>query len=400
MPHRLFVLLFGILFIGLLPGSARQSPDKIWHKLDSIQNYRTEFTYTVTLPLTDSEINYRAELSYRKNPIDTLCGYSYLIDYKAENDTCPYANFMAYDNGDYFRFDRDRLREYHHREDKEPFAHRGNNPGVHRSGLFTELFPAEISRQLKTFVGKKDCLVQFFPDTLVQDRLCDAILVNDSVKGELSRTILYTFDTHDGMPLYRETENNPGHLGSQTVTVKYSGNDTDTKFPSDYFGETNLLKNYGEIFLRFREGTYAASDRVGQKSPEFSHKWGEHRFSSDQLKGQNCLLLFLDERGEFCKQALQIAEFVSLKENLTPVILYIEKQPENIENRSGAIILEYTGKTASEYGVTGYPTLFLLDPEGTIRFVKIGYSPLLAEELELAVRQILHDRPIQAQKNK
>lgn len=92
MPHRLFVLLFGILFMGLLPGSARQSPDKIWHKLDSIQNYRTEFTYTVTLPLTDSEINYRAELSYRKNPIDTLCGYSYLIDYKAENDTCPYAN--------------------------------------------------------------------------------------------------------------------------------------------------------------------------------------------------------------------------------------------------------------------------------------------------------------------
>ena len=94
MPHRLFVLLFGILFIGLLPGSARQFPDKIWHKLASIQNYRTEFTYTVTLPLTDSEINYRAELSYRKNPIDTLCGYSYLIDYKAENDTCPYANFM------------------------------------------------------------------------------------------------------------------------------------------------------------------------------------------------------------------------------------------------------------------------------------------------------------------
>ena len=240
-------------------------------------------------------------------------------------------------------------------KDKEPFAHKGNNPGVHRSELFTELFPAEISRQLKTFVGKKDCLVQFFPDTLVQDRLCDAILVNDSIKGELSRTILYTFDTHDGMPLYRETENNPGHLGSQTVTVKYSGNDTDTKFPSDYFGETNLLKNYGEIFLRFREGTYASSDRVGQKSPEFSHKWGEHRFSSDQLKGQNCLLLFLDERGEFCKQALQIAESVSLQENLTPVILYIEKQPENIENRSGAIILEYTGKTASEYGADRLP---------------------------------------------
>ena len=149
---------------------------------------------------------------------------------------------MAYDNGDYFRFDRDRLREYHHREDKEPFAHKGNNPGVHRSGLFTELFPAEISRQLKTFVGKKDCLVQFFPDTLVQDRLCDAILVNDSIKGRIVPNHTLYIRHPRRMPLYRETENNPGHLGSQTVTVKYSGNDTDTKFPSDYFGETNLLK--------------------------------------------------------------------------------------------------------------------------------------------------------------
>ena len=74
--------------------------------------------------------------------------------------------------------------------------------------------------------------------------------------------------------------------------------------------------------------------------------------------------------------------------------------PLKTRPRAANEYLEYAGKTASEYGVTGYPTLFLLDPEGTIRFVKIGYSPLLAEELELAVRQILHDRPIQAQKNK
>lgn len=78
----------------------------------------------------------------------------------------PVCQFMVYDNGDYFRFDRDRLREYHHREDKEPFAHKGNNPGVHRSGLFTELFPAEISRQLKTFVGKKIVSYNFSPTRL------------------------------------------------------------------------------------------------------------------------------------------------------------------------------------------------------------------------------------------
>ena len=93
---------------------------------------------------------------------------------------------MAYDNGDYFRFDRDRLREYHYREDTEPFAHRGNNPGAHRSGLFTELFPAEISRQLKSFVGKKDCLVQFFPDVAndVYDGTSAIMLSGESAAGK------------------------------------------------------------------------------------------------------------------------------------------------------------------------------------------------------------------------
>ena len=87
--------------------------DRIAARLDSITNYRASFSYSVTLPITDSDIEYRARLDYRREPADTLCGYSYLVDYKAENDTCPYSNFAAYSQGDCFRFDRNRLREYH-----------------------------------------------------------------------------------------------------------------------------------------------------------------------------------------------------------------------------------------------------------------------------------------------
>lgn len=383
-PHRFWALLLS-LPVGLAAALAHTGMDDIIARLDSTTDYRTTFTYRVTLPITDSEIEYRARLDYRRAPSDTLCGYSYLVDYKATNDTCPYPNFAAYDRGDCFRFDRNRLREYHHDANPEPFARQGNSPGIHRSGLFTELFPAEIARQLNDFKTKADCRVQFFPDTTVQGDCCHAILVTDSVRGEVARTILYTFDRANSLPLYRETENNPGHLGSQTVVVRYEASDTDTRFPPDCFGEVRLLRDYGEVFLLFREGTYAAVDRVGQAAPRFSLPWGGRRFTSDRLKGQNTLLLFLDNRGEFCNPVRHIVENLSLQEELTPVFFYIGQQPEEMPNPAGAIILEHTAKTAGDYGVTGYPTLFLLDSSGTIRLVKIGYTPSLAEELMQAV---------------
>lgn len=383
-PHRFWALLLS-LPVGLAAALAHTGMDDIIARLDSTTDYRTTFTYRVTLPITDSEIEYQARLDYRRTPADTLCGYSYLVDYKATNDTCPYPNFAAYDNGHCFRFDRNRLREYHHDANPDPFTRQGNSPGIHRSGLFTELFPAEIARQLNDFKTKADCQVQFFPDTTVQGDYCHAILVTDSVRGEVSRTILYTFDRANSLPLYRETENNPGHLGSQTVVVRYDTSDTDTPFPPDYFGEKKLLRDYGEVFLLFREGTYAAGDRVGQAAPRFALPWGKRRFTSDQLKGQYSLLLFLDDRGEFCTPVRQLVETLSLQENLTPVLLYTGQQPGEMPNPAGAIILEHTGKTATAYGVTGYPTLFLLDPSGTIRLVKIGYTPSLTEELRQAI---------------
>lgn len=390
-------LLLSLFFVVFGRLSAQPDIHQLIDRLASAQNYRASFSYTVTLPLTDSEVEYQAELSYARNSTDSLGGYSYRIDYKAENDTCPYRNFVDYDHGNYFRFDRSRLREYHYSDNPDTFVPQGNNPGVHRSGLFVELLPAEIARQLQTFGTKTDCLVQFFPDTLVQERTCHAVFIADSLKGEAIRTILYTFDPENGMPLYRETENNPGHLGAQTVVVRYETSEPGNPFPQGYFGEQQLLRDYGEIFFLFREGTYAATDRTGQKNPPFSLKWGESRFSSEQLDGQNALLLFLDDQGEFCNRVRQIADSIALQENITPVLLYVGQKTEESNTRSGAIVLENARKTAGEYGVTGYPTLFLLDPQGVIRLVKIGYSPYLSDEILLSLRKIEDERELQSQ---
>ena len=170
--------------------------------------------------------------------------------------------------------------------------------------------------------------------------------------------------------------------------VRYGPSRTDTRFSPDHFGEEHLLHAYNEVFHLFREGSYAASDRVGQQAPQFDLPWGGRRFTSDHLKGQEALLLFLDSKGEFCTPVRQTVEAISQQENLTPVLLYADREPEATPNPAGAIVLKHAAKTATTYGVTGYPTLFLLDPDGRIRWVKVGYTPSLAEELELAIRQM------------
>ena len=134
-------LLLSLFFVVFGRLSAQPDIHQLIDRLASAQNYRASFSYTVTLPFTDSEVEYQAKLSYARNSTDTLGGYSYRIDYKAENDTCPYRNFVDYDHGNYFRFDRSRLREYHYSDNPDTFVPQGNNPGVHRSGLFVELLP-------------------------------------------------------------------------------------------------------------------------------------------------------------------------------------------------------------------------------------------------------------------
>jgi hypothetical protein len=45
-----------------------------------------------------------------------------------------------------------------------------------------------------------------------------------------------------------------------------------------------------------------------------------------------------------------------------------------------------------DYGVTGYPTLVVIDTEGVVRRYHSGYSPTLGEELLAEIKTLLKDR--------
>jgi thiol-disulfide isomerase/thioredoxin len=47
----------------------------------------------------------------------------------------------------------------------------------------------------------------------------------------------------------------------------------------------------------------------------------------------------------------------------------------------------------AKYGVTGYPTLIVLDRAGKVRKIHVGYSPRLDEELSDLIRELLNEKP-------
>jgi peroxiredoxin len=59
--------------------------------------------------------------------------------------------------------------------------------------------------------------------------------------------------------------------------------------------------------------------------------------------------------------------------------------------------LNYTNLKASglpeKYKIRGFPTLFVIDPEGVVRDIHVGYSPTLREEVVRSVEKLLPSKP-------
>lgn len=147
--------------------SAGTVPDTLLSNLMKIQNYKGGLHFTVTLPMTDEEVEYEVEMSSRKSPSDTLCGYDYFFRFAGKKDTVEIPGFILYYAGNLYRFEYDKFREYHFDEHPEPFMGRRSGgrvfPGVQKQGMFFELLPMEIGKQLKGFLQNDRASVNGIP---------------------------------------------------------------------------------------------------------------------------------------------------------------------------------------------------------------------------------------------
>ena len=362
-------------------------------RLNQIEHYRGEASFRVTLPMTDEEVEYLLHLQYAKNQNDTLYGYSYLIDLSSATNPSINGNFIYYDSGNYYNFNNQKLREFHAVENAIPFLDKTNRQketlGIHRSGLFIEELPMEIAYRLKRCIANPENKIRTYTDTLINDRKCDAIYIDEYLNGETVRSSVYVFDSMSGVPIFKEVENNPGHLGSQTVTVNYLSSDIKSPFPTEFFSEENLIKQKGDIITSFRSSDFKAKSLNGKTAPDFSLPLlnGTERFNLSENHDRFLVLAFVDTTSSFCKSALECAEPLSHNRNLTWVTLLSEKASDELirfqeQNSLPGIVICNARNIAARYGIANYPTLFVVSPQKEIVSVQIGYDPDLVQNIQ------------------
>ena len=77
-------------------------------------------------------------------------------------------------------------------------------------------------------------------------------------------------------------------------------------------------------------------------------------------------------------------------QNLADAQLVIEKMGLNyptLKNGKGDDAIN------TKYGVQGWPTLVVLDCQGVIRHIHVGYTPTLRHELGDKIRSLLAEKP-------
>lgn len=364
--------------------------------------YRANVHYTVTLPMTDEEIEYEINLSVAPSLQDSLNNYyRYLITYQPRNTPDAESRFALYENGHYYRFERQRLREYHRERQPELFAQHKNKRPIQLTGLFTDLLPAEIRRTLLQLSGDSCTAMTMHADTIVHGLGCHALDITQFVQDEAVRQCLYCFDKDNAQPLFIKIENNPHGLGAQSIEAIYQHTDT-TVFPVSEISENALLKRWGDVMARYRKDHYKATSLHGKDAPRFSLPlFGTtNRRELDTPTESPLILLFTDTHSHYRTETYTEVERIAMQQNVPLYVIFTEANPDDISEEIGGMgkpyaqMLYHGGKTALEYGVTGYPTLFVVNTDGKISFVQIGYTPETASKLNSHIESILLNNPI------
>lgn len=390
---RIFVFIiwmFGIVLVA----NGQPLTQKIIDQLALIREYSGEIGFNVTLPMTDNDVTYRAKADYALQPADTLCGYFYYIDVASDSNPDIAGDFISYFDGTFLNFSNKKLREYHADSNPAPFRSRWSGqreiPGVQRSGLFAGELPVEIGRQLSVLINNPQVTIREYADTTTSYGRVNALSIEELYGGEVMRTMYYEFDALTGCPLYKEVENNPGHIGSQTVTTRYDRQVVNEPFPESYFSEERLMRDKGDVFSSYRSSLYRSQNLKGAKAPVFVLS----QLGSDKRLGltdsaEPAIVAFVNLQGSFCNQAASLIQRLSDSEasgDTRFLLIFPESDAsavsEFVAARKITCPVLYDGTvTALDYGVVGFPAIFVIDADRKVRDVYPGYSNDLEDSL-------------------
>lgn len=373
-------------------GVSAQGVADLVSTLRNVECYRSKVDYQVLMSL-QNDVQYTVSLLSQAAPADTLAPCSYLVKWSIGADTDSVTGFCAYADGDMYQFRGQRMQEHHFAQNQHVFMPSGTGsnslPGVQMRGQFTNLLPQFIANEIEQAVADSRYNWKLTPDTTVSGELCNLFEAKMIVDGTVCKELTYGFDPATGMPLFSETENNPGALAEQTIVCRYTSS-ADNK-GCQPITEPMLAEMFPNAFELYRESTFTISKLPSQPLPAITlptttgERYTRHR--GDRFARPTLVVLLSASTG-FARQTVdEVRRAVSsLPDNVDIIWAFTDNNADDIEAivarpEPGEHLLQSARALARDCGVSVMPVVIYTGTDGIVRDVTVGFNKTLGSDV-------------------
>jgi thiol-disulfide isomerase/thioredoxin len=199
--------------------------------------------------------------------------------------------------------------------------------------------------------------------------------------------------------IMEEAEANPTKLALARSGAEYLLSQARTRItiPDIRVQLDHMIDRLPEDFDQITEGIKRRTKLVNKPAPRWEVKdFTGEKHSLEEFRGNVILLDFWYRGCTWCIRAMplidQVAEYfrekpvvvlgINTDKNREDALLVIEKMNPSYNNLSGRDLIK-------KYGVTNYPTFIIIDRNGLVRRVKIGYETGLVDKLVEIIESLL-----------
>ncbi len=356
--------------------------------LERMSPFSAEVEYEVTLPMADDDVVYSLELASDTVNSDPLLSMDYLIRWSLERENGASNGFSAYFDGHHYRYRNNRLQEYHYEWDSIPFN--TATGGVQRNAQFVELLPQSIASELRRMIASDDFTVGYEPVAVESGKDVSVVMASQTVKGFVGRNYRLVVDRISGAPLRIDNEYNPGQISEQSVTAKYDY-PTGSNALQAVRNEAQLMAMYPEVFDKFRESNYRIENMRGLRMPSFSlpsltgERYSRHR--DDGFKSPT-IIAIIDPSVATAKATVGALRSVQARmpRDTDIVFAFTGSNTDAIEEIVGSPSVGETDlisakSLARDCGTAVFPTVMVVDREGIVTNVMLGFNNSLADDV-------------------
>jgi thiol-disulfide isomerase/thioredoxin len=208
------------------------------------------------------------------------------------------------------------------------------------------------------------------------------------------------FDAHRAyLAIYRSVETAGDDAGKQLNRARSILADARAQvtLPEPVAALEAQLNNHNRFASHQVEGAKRFARVIGHPAPAWEVKDLDGRTHTlEQYRGKVLVLDFWYRGCGWCMRAMPQVKRIAAHYRGRPVAVFGMNNDQNEDDArfvAREMPIDYpvlrSQELPSKYGVRGFPTLIIIDPQGKVADVHIGYSPHLYEEVTAAVDRLL-----------